>query len=421
MGKRNDSQTIRCEHFTWKMFKRGTVYYADGRKGTTNLGKHSLNAKTEEEALKNLQRLDEKKARELGLIPKEPPTSTAPDRKTPLSIADGWTKFLAHCDRPIVMGGVSPDTLKRYRAVRDKHIGFCKDSKADCWSKFDSSQAEKYGRWLEENDYASRTIRMEVTLVISVVKWLIDQELLDANCRIHVSLTRPTGRDTHCFTRQQMTRMLEHCLSSPLGRWIRPILITLATTGMRIGELISLRWSDIDFTSGSIRIMDERFSRRKEIKGRVRTTKGKRSRTVPLSPQLRAVLVTLPRHPDGLLFHGVNGVPLRDKRVLDVFKREIREPLKGEFPVTTGEVGFQHGTIHSFRHFFVSEAFRQGATEAEIMDWVGHRSSEMVHHYRHLRPDDSQRRMQSINFISDDTVSPGNQPEPEVPRESKAG
>ena len=158
-----------------------------------------------------------------------------------------------------------------------------------------------------------------------------------------------------------------------------------------------------------------------QIRGRNRTTKGKRSRSVPLNPALQVVLRELERNPDGYVFHGAKGALLRAKRVLDIFKREIRNPLKTEFPAARGEISFAHGTIHSFRHFFVSEAFRQGATVAEIMDWVGHRSSQMVHHYRHLRPDDSQRRMQSINFISDDTVSPGNQPEPEVPRESQEG
>lgn len=405
MGKQKSSQTIRCTFFTWKVFRRGTVYYADGRSSTNNLGKHSLNTKSEEEAIQNLYRLDQAKAREAGLISKEPVALTTAEIMEPVSMHDGWMKYLDHCDRPAVMGGVSRDTLKRYRAVRDKHLRFCDERIIGNWAQFDSQQAEKYGCWLDSQKYASRSIRMEITLVVSVVKWLIDHELLDANCRIRISLTKPTGTDTYCYTRRETARLLEHCKGSALGRWIRPILIALATTGMRIGELIALRWSDIDLPSESIRIADERFSRRREVKGRVRTTKGKRSRTVPLSPQLKDVLVTLERHADGLVFHGVNGVRLRDKRVLDVFKQKIREPLKAEFPGVEGEVGFEYGTIHSFRHFFVSEAFRQGATEAEIMDWVGHRSSEMVHHYRHLRPDDSQRRMHSINFIEDDTGS----------------
>jgi integrase len=170
---------------------------------------------------------------------------------------------------------------------------------------------------------------------------------------------------------------------------------------MRIGELIALRWSDIDLTCKSIQIADERSSGGEQA----RTTKGRRSRRVPLNPALEPVLRDLERHPDGFVFHGAKGALVRAKRVLDIFKREIRQPLSAEFPVPRGEIGFAKGTIHSFRHYFVSEAFRQGATEAEIMDWVGHQSSGMVHHYRHLRLDDSQRRMETINFLSDDTVS----------------
>ena len=43
--------------------------------------------------------------------------------------------------------------------------------------------------------------------------------------------------------------------------------------------------------------------------------------------------------------------------------------------------------------------------ETDIMDWVGHRDSQMVHHYRHLRPGETQKRMRTTDFIADDTVS----------------
>jgi hypothetical protein len=51
-----------------------------------------------------------------------------------------------------------------------------------------------------------------------------------------------------------------------------------------------------------------------------------------------------------------------------------------------GEIGFPDAVTHSFRHFFVSEAFSAGATESEVMSWVGHRDSRIVRRYRHLRP-----------------------------------
>lgn len=114
MGKHNSSKTIRCRYYTWKLFRRGTIYYADGRGNATNLGKHSLNSKTEEDALQKLQFLDEAMARKTGLIPREPEPVVVSDNKVPISIADGWAKFIEHCDRPAVMGGVSRNTLKRY-------------------------------------------------------------------------------------------------------------------------------------------------------------------------------------------------------------------------------------------------------------------------------------------------------------------
>lgn len=77
-------------------------------------------------------------------------------------------------------------------------------------------------------------------------------------------------------------------------------------------------------------------------------------------------------------------------------------PLKKRFPTPPGEIGFEHGRVHSFRHFFVSEAFRQGATEGEVMEWVEHRDSKMVAHYRHLRKDDSHRRMEQIDCLGAD-------------------
>lgn len=174
MGKRKSSKIIRCKYFTWKLFRRGTIYYADGRGNATNLGKHSLNAKTEEDALKNLQRLDEKMARETSLIPNETVVPTSVETKEPLSIPEGWKRFLEYCDRPVVMGGVSRNTLKRYRAVRDWHITFCSQQKIEEWSRFDCPKAEEFGRWRHANGEMPRTLYLEMTLVVSIVKWLVD-------------------------------------------------------------------------------------------------------------------------------------------------------------------------------------------------------------------------------------------------------
>lgn len=397
------SKPIQCQYFVWKVFKRGPVYYADGRSSARNLGKHSLNARTEQEAIRNLHRLDRVKAQEVGLI-EATPVAVSTENRVPITIEEGWEKFLEYCNRPSGLGGVSRNTSKKYKSVRDKHITFCRNVRVRTWQEFDKTQAEKYGRWLEKNEYAPRTFYFELTLLVSIVKWLVSEHLLDAAYRYQLKLSKPEGTDTYCYKLEEVRRMLEYCGETTSGQWIRPILVTLACTGMRIGELVALRWADIDFDAKTIHVVDNRFSSRKRKAATFRTTKGKRSRIVPLNPQLEEVLQELPRHPDGFVFHSMRGGKLRARKVLEVFIRDVREPLKEEFPVAEAEIGFKDGTIHSFRHYFVSESFRQGASEVEVMDWVGHRNSEMVHHYRHLRPDNNLRRMQSINFVGDSSV-----------------
>ena len=85
--------------------------------------------------------------------------------------------------------------------------------------------------------------------------------------------------------------MIKHCEANPLLGWLLNVIIALAHLGVRIGELAGLRWSDVDLDNNVITIADERASRRKRLAGTMRTTKGKRSRKIPIHPRLREVLV----------------------------------------------------------------------------------------------------------------------------------
>src|SRR3954471_16457098 len=93
------------------------------------------------------------------------------------------------------------------------------------------------------------------------------------------------------------------------------------------------------------------------------------------------------------------GGKLNDRIVLKTLQNQVIKPLVGEFPTPEGEIGFEHGTVHGFRHFFASEALRNGATEAQLVAWLGHRDSQLLQVYRHLRPEDGNRQMQKIDFL----------------------
>ena len=196
--------------------------------------------------------------------------------------------------------------------------------------------------------------------------------------------------------------MIAFCYASPSLVWLGRVITALATSRLRINELAKLRWTDIDFPSNTIRLTDERARPRRKQTGQERRIKGKRGRALPIHPAFREVLAALPRHRGGLVFHGEKGVRLSDRRMLEALQGRVIESLKNEFPTPEGEIGFASRTIHGLRHFFCSEAYRNGAKDAELLEWLGHRDSEIMKLYRHLRREDSRRRMEQINFLGSD-------------------
>nr|MBA3313826.1 site-specific integrase [Planctomycetaceae bacterium] len=120
-------------------------------------------------------------------------------------------------------------------------------------------------------------------------------------------------------------------------------------------------------------------------------------RTFPIHADLRPVLKALPRHADGFVFRGPDGKQLTDKRVREGLK-EVQAALAERFPTPEHERGFAHGTPHSFRHYFCSTCANGGVAERMVMNWLGHKNSEMVRHYYHVYDEEARRQMGRLSF-----------------------
>ena len=95
---------------------------------------------------------------------------------------------------------------------------------------------------------------------------------------------------------------------------------------------------------------------------------------------------------------------------LSVFIREVIDKLKAEYSTPKVDIGFEHGRLHSFRHFFVSQCFLGGASEGEIREWVGHADSKMVEHYRHLGSKEALAKMGANHFCAPGRQRAGSAP-----------
>ncbi len=397
MPKTREKERIVSQYFIWLLGQRNGVFFADGRSNRVNAGRHSLGTRNQHEAFENLKQLDRVRAVGLGLAD---PAILADADPQALDLTKGESLYMAFVARPLIAGGAGKKTQKRYRAVFQKFRPFAAESGVLSWNAVSKSLLISYSAWLDGEGYAYATEYLELTTLKQAIKWLVQEGSLPTSALIRMPLDKPTGTDTYCYRPDEVVAIVQHCREHPELNWLGDIVTALACAGLRISELSGLRWSDFDDDLRMLRIADERH-RRHRSGSEARRTKTGRSRSFPIHPDLAAVLQRMSRSDDGVVFHGPLGGRLKADTVRRILVRDVLNKLKERFPAAAGVIGFEHGRLHSFRHYFCSVTVQAGTAEHTVMSWLGHSSSKMVRHYFHLHDDESRRQMRRINFLGE--------------------
>jgi integrase len=161
-----------------------------------------------------------------------------------------------------------------------------------------------------------------------------------------------------------------------------PIALTLARTGMRIGEVLGLQWKDIDFRSGLINV-NRSFSR-----GKVGTPKGGKGRRVEMSNQLTETLQSLLRERKAdKLSNGWKELPEW------VFINSKKEPVCDShfrdrvFEKVLVKAGLRKIKVHTLRHTYASLLVQNGESLVFVKEQMGHDSIKTtIDIYSHLAP-----------------------------------
>ncbi|WP_166819992.1 tyrosine-type recombinase/integrase [Thalassoroseus pseudoceratinae] len=388
--KPKPTNIVRCRYFEWRIYQRDGIYQADGRRRNQSLARYSLGVENYDDALAVLEELDLTQAIRHGLANED-------DRRRrqskQLLLAEGRSLYETHLNRPQAAGGVRKKTKGRYKAILDKFFVFCEEQKVSSWNGVNATLLQTYLAHLEEGGYAQATVYIEGNTIKQIVKFLIEQKQLPPECQVNLSLSKQRGTTTYCYTKGEVAAIIRWCEQDESLHWLRNIVIALVTTGLRISELASLRWSDLSNDLSMIELTDE-SGRRSEDR---RTTKTGRDRTFPIHADLKAVLEAMPRS-GREIFKGPRGGKLKPDTVLNILKRDVLRPLAKR--LSNGVTPrIDEGGVHSFRHYFCSVSASSGVPEQIVMRWLGHSSSEMVQRYYHLHDEEAKRQMSRLNFI----------------------
>jgi integrase len=238
---------------------------------------------------------------------------------------------------------------------------------------------------------SATSINKTISRLAQILEFAVEYELIDKNPakgkrrRIKVMRPAPVWLD-HAG---QIQALLD--AAAELDRHARhdrqhiqreAILATLVLSGMRIGELLGLRWRDVDLTAGTLSVMAE-----------AKTHAG--LRRIDVLPALRHQLERLPRRgPDNLVFATSTGGRHSPSNI----RKRVLEPavdLANERLAEAGEPPLPlRLTPHKLRHTFASLLVALGVDPGSVMDQLGHTTPGFtLSVYRHgMRRDEAAKQ-----------------------------
>lgn len=159
-------------------------------------------------------------------------------------------------------------------------------------------------------------------------------------------------------------------------------------SGMRLGEIFALKWSDVDFEHGIITILD---------------SKNGESRPVFVTEPIKAILAELaPGPPGSNLFTTSDGGSIQF--------------LSNSFGRAVDEIGLNNGitdrrqkvTFHTLRHTYASWAVMAGVPLYQVGKALGHKSTAMTERYSHLAPDSQRLVFEAVALHAENSLKQEN-------------
>ena len=226
-------------------------------------------------------------------------------------------------------------SLKRFREISgDKELG-----------EYTPADVERFRSTLSLQGLQNSTVNIFLRSLKALFYRAVVLQLLTSNIFSRVKLNR-VPRTAPMFLSPED---LEKLLVRVRKRALKDIYTFLWHTGLRITELINLKWTDVDMKRGWMVIM---FS------------KSGRSRGIPLNAKALGILQKFPVNArTGNVFKNRNGTPLKRTAISHSFKKAVRR------------AGLPEGLhLHSTRHSTASVGIMRGIDISTIQKLLGHSS-----------------------------------------------
>jgi integrase len=366
MGKRGNGEGSISRRKNGGWMGQYVVYTAEGRKRKTVYGK------TRAEVARKL-------------------TKALSDQEDGLFFDAGNLKvgeYLERWLRDSVEGNVRPRTLANYELQVRRHI---KPALGEIQLKT-VTPAHVQGLYRQKLDsgLAPSSVRYIHAVLHRALKQALRWGLVPRNVTEAVDLPKLVSEEVHALTPEEARVLLD--AAKEAGDRLEALYVVAVTTGMRRGELLGLRWSDVDLGEGGAATLrvGRQLQRMRDGSGlRFVAPKGGKGRTIRLPS--RAV-EALKAHRARQVEERLKAGPLyRDEGL--VFATEVGTPLepsnidRRSFKPLLKKAGLPDIRFHDLRHTCATVLLSQGVNPKLVQELLGHADIRLtLGTYSHFLP-----------------------------------
>jgi len=299
----------------------------------------------------------------------------------------------------------SPKTLETYKYLVSRHIVPQIGNLAI--DKLTPYQLQKLYSYLLDHDanagkkLSKTTVHHIHRICYGALKWAVQMRMIPHNVAESVTPPQRNKREIKTWTQKQVNRFLEEAKKE----WLYPLFFVAIATGLRRGELLGLKWGDVNLDQGtlSIRRTVQRTDAGLVVREQTKTDYSRRivsisPTTVDLLSKHRRKqaeqLKSLGKKSDFVFTNTVGNI-LEPRKVNQVFDRVIRR------------AGLPKIRFHDLRHTHATLLLQQGIHPKIVSERLGHANiSVTMDIYSHVIPSMQQKATKMFDQILDqDTLS----------------
>lgn len=287
---------------------------------------------------------------------------------------------------------VKESTLARYKSVLENHIIPLLGTYYI--SLISPKIIQDYLNQLKSKGFSAKTVN-DVLIVIKNIFKFAELKGIRINVALNTITVKQMKNRIETLTALDENKLrhylLEHMDNKNLG-----ILLCLFT-GIRIGELCALKWSDIDIKEKIIsidktmiriqRTLDCKMSKTKVVITSPKSEDSKR--IIPISDSLIKILGSFKQNKTAYILTGFVDKYIEPRNMQYHFKSVLKK------------CGIKNYKFHTLRHTFATRCVENGFEIKSLSEILGHSSIKItLDRYVHTSIDLKRKEMEKLNFLS---------------------